>query len=155
MRGGDSTIPVRIFADSLCPPAHHTPTRMSDRILPPPLTLPQRVIDLLESTAQWSSSRWSNALDCAGALSRRDQRTTSRALCDAVLAHEERALHAWMVRDAVRTTLALRLPSSVRQHARLASELLEDAGMAALARPALPLLDFAVLVRPCLPFVAR
>lgn len=128
---------------------------MTDRILPPPLTLPQPVLDLIESTAQWSPTRWSNALDCAGAGFRRDQRATSRALCDAVLAHEERLLYAWMVRDAVLTTLALRLPPSVRRHSRLATELLEDAGMAALARPALPLLDFAILVRPCLPLVAR
>ncbi|MBL0170075.1 MAG: hypothetical protein IPP90_04980 [Gemmatimonadaceae bacterium] len=117
----------------------------------PALTLPSQVAMLLDAVTAWSSQRWRAALCTAREPLHRARRDTSRALCDAVLAADHQHLQYWLVRDAVRTSMALSLASGSALNDVLAVELLEDAALAVLARPALPLMDLAVLLGPCLP----
>ncbi|MEQ1691289.1 MAG: hypothetical protein ABMA00_08400 [Gemmatimonas sp.] len=117
----------------------------------PPLALPAHVAVLLDTVQRWPTARWREALCTAREPLHRARRNTSRALCDALLSHEERNWHQWLVRDAVRTAISLAAPALARHGNGLAIELVEDAALAVLARPALPLLDLAVLLGPCLP----
>jgi hypothetical protein len=114
-----------------------------------------------ETVAQWPLPRWREALACAdiGAAPGRPvpshslaaRGRTSAALRDAVLRVEGLALAAWFTADTARTVAQL-LPEtfSAEEH-RLARELLTDAALALLARPALPTMDLALLLAPFLP----
>ena len=116
-----------------------------------PLVLPEPVSRFLESTLHWTPDRWHRALSTARDIQRVERRAVSRAICDALLSHKGRALSEWLVRDAAQTTvesLPLSLPP---RRAMIAVEILEDAALALLARPALPLQDLAVLLAPFLP----
>ena len=57
----------------------------------------------------------------------------------------------WLVRDAVRTVLASGTGRLSRRETAALGELMEDAALALLARPGLPVADQAVLLGPCLP----
>jgi|GEM_PF-3078053 len=122
------------------------------------------VEQFFESVRHWPAPRWHAALALAQS-SRQDararqrpagdplseRRRTSVVLRDAVLNVEGLALAAWFTADAART-LAHLLPPTLSPHERvLARELLTDAALALLARPALPTLDLAVLLAPFLP----
>jgi hypothetical protein len=118
---------------------------------PAALMLPESVMRLLDGSLRWTSDQWRRALMTTQDAYRRDRRAVSRALCDALLSHDGHLLRVWLVQDAVQTTLEslpVRLPAGGTGQA---IELLEDAALALLARPALPLHDLAVLMGPCLP----
>jgi hypothetical protein len=125
---------------------------MHDPHLTSGFELPRHVAHLLEAAAHWPATRWRDALRSARDPYHRSRRDVSRTICDALLAFEQRDVDDWMVRDAVRTAIqaALAAPSPAYE----ARELLEDAALALLARPALPLADLAVLAGPCLPLGA-
>jgi len=113
--------------------------------------LPASVTQLLEGLAGWSEARWREALCSARSDTHGARRATSRALCDAVLQHEHRMLDAWLTRDAARTVVEVSAPRLSHRAFALATEMVEDASLAMLARPGLPLTDLAVLLGPCLP----
>lgn len=115
------------------------------------LDLPDEVAHLLEAATHWTAQRWSEAIRAAREPLHRERRAISRPLCEALLTHEQRALSNWMVQDAVKTAVESAVQGIQSRQAAIATELLEDAALAVLARPALPLLDLAVLMGPCLP----
>lgn len=119
-----------------------------------PLELPDEIVQLLQAATQWTAQRWSEAILTARGPLHRGRRAISRPLCEALLAHEQRALSDWLVRDAVRTAVASAVPRLAASESAIATELLEDAALAMLARPALPMLDLAVLAGPCWPLRA-
>ncbi len=113
--------------------------------------LSQPVTALLTAVSHWSPLRIRQAIVGAGLPSHRGRRETARALCESILVHEGRSLEMWLVRDAVRTVLASSAPRLSRREADILDELIEDAALALLARPGLPVADLAVLLGPCLP----
>lgn len=115
------------------------------------LEIPASVTPLLDSLAAWPESQWRLALGSACSEAHRARRATSRAVCDAVLQLERRMLEDWLTRDAVRTLVASSAPRLSRRGTTQAIEMVEDAALAMLARPGLPLVDLAVLLGPCLP----
>jgi hypothetical protein len=121
------------------------------------------VDELFETVLQWPATRWRQALGQAAEASYTrerqhplgaaldERRRTSVVLRDAVLSVEGLALAAWFTADAARTVTQLLPPTFTPHEHVLARELLTDAALALLARPALPTIDLAVLLAPFLP----
>jgi hypothetical protein len=121
------------------------------------------VTRFFETVAHWPVPRWrevlagaETAVDTSGSgrapfdrLSARGR--TSAALRDAVINVEGLALAAWFTADTARTVSQLLPAALTAEEHRVARELLTEAALALLARPALPTLDLAVLLAPFLP----
>jgi hypothetical protein len=113
--------------------------------------LPSRVADLFEQLGRWDAARWRSAIRASRLPLHRERRAVSRLLCETVLAEEASELQRWMVRDHIRTILQCAPRADHPIDVQSMSELVEDGAYALLARPALPLVDLAVLLGPCLP----
>ena len=103
---------------------------------------------LFATVSHWSSGRWRSAISATDDCAFRAKRGVARLLCDAIIATEQPPIADWLVRDLARTAAETLGP---RKDRRRATEMLEDAALALLARASLARVDQAVLLRPCLP----
>lgn len=111
---------------------------------------PAAVETFLRTVTSRPTSRWHEIVSAARGHTFA-HRTTAVALCHAILTHENQGLPAWFTEDAARTASAeIGLQLSPAEQA-LVHTLLAQAALSILARPALPTLDFALLLAPFLP----
>jgi hypothetical protein len=114
-------------------------------------TIPVEVQRFLETVVAWPVERWRATVADAPSRAHAPQRVTAVALCDAILAHEARRMDAWFAEDAAQTVAdQVQVRLAPGDHL-LVRTLLADAALAILARPALPTLDYALLMAPFLP----
>ena len=113
--------------------------------------VPVEVQAFLDAAAAWPGARWRRCVADERSRSSTERRAIARVLCDAVLAANGLRMVAWFATDAAETTAGIVQDMLAPADHLLATNLLIDAALAILARPALPTLDLAVLLTPFLP----
>ncbi len=113
--------------------------------------VPIEVQVFLDAVVAWPTARWQRCIADERTRVSAERRATARELCDAVLAADGLRMVAWFTTDAAETTAGIVQDVLAPADHLLVTNLLTDAALAILARPALPTLDLAVLLTPFLP----